>query len=87
MVEETTMSPAKRAMAHNDYFAFYVGLPISYVLTIPFLYTKVTPNQVTTLSLIPLMMALVMSYMGLDSETFLWVCLQWLFKNGYLQIL
>ena len=36
-IEEKTMSPAKRAMAHNDYFAFYIGRPISYLLTIPFL--------------------------------------------------
>ena len=38
-IEEKTMTPAKRAMAHNDYFAFYIGRPISYLLTIPFLLT------------------------------------------------
>lgn len=71
-IEEKTMSPAKRAMAHNDYFAFYIGRPISYLLTIPFLYTKITPNQVTMLSLIPLLIAFVMSYIGSTTSTFLW---------------
>lgn len=71
-IEEKTMTPAKRAMAHNDYFAFYIGRPISYLLTIPFLYTKVTPNQVTMLSLIPLLIAFVMSYLGSTTYTFLW---------------
>lgn len=71
-IEEKTMTPAKRAMAHNDYFAFYIGRPISYLLTIPFLYTKVTPNQVTMLSLIPLLIAFVMSYLGSTTYAFLW---------------
>ena len=71
-IEEKTMTPAKRAMAHNDYFAFYIGCPISYLLTIPFLYTKVTPNQVTMLSLVPLLIAFVMSYLGSTTYTFLW---------------
>ena len=63
-IEKKTMTPAKRAMAHNDYFAFYVGRPISYWLTIPFLYTKLSPNQVTMISLIPLIVGLVLSYVG-----------------------
>ncbi len=75
------MSPAKRAMAHNDYFAFYVGRPISYVLTIPFLYTKITPNQVTMISLIPLLIAFVMSYIGAEPNTFLWACLLFFLWN------
>jgi len=37
-IENKTMSPEKRKSAKNDYFAFYVGRPLSYILTIPFLY-------------------------------------------------
>lgn len=63
-IETKTMTPAKRAMAHNDYFAFYVGRPISYWLTIPFLYTSLSPNQVTMISLIPLVVGFILSYVG-----------------------
>ena len=45
-IEQKTMSPEKRKSAKNDYFAFYVGRPLSYILTIPFLYTNITPNTV-----------------------------------------
>lgn len=71
-IERKTMTPEKRAMAHNDYFAFYVGRPLSYVLTIPFLYTKITPNQVTLLSIIPILVGFVLMYIGDCTETFLW---------------
>lgn len=71
-IEKRTMTPEKKAMAHNDFFAFYIGRPISYVLTIPFLYTRLTPNQVTMLSLIPLLIAFVLSYIGNNTFTFLW---------------
>lgn len=74
-IEKKTMTPAKRAMAHNDYFAFYIGRPISYVFTIPFLYTKITPNQVTMASLIPLVVAFVLTYVGTETSTFVWAWL------------
>lgn len=48
-----TMTPEKYKNAKNDYFAFYIGRPISYVLTIPFLSLGVSPNTVSFLSLIP----------------------------------
>ena len=38
-LENKTMSPEKRKSAKNDYFAFYVGRPLSYILTIPFFVT------------------------------------------------
>ncbi|MBJ6746078.1 CDP-alcohol phosphatidyltransferase family protein [Streptococcus sp. 121] len=56
-LKNKTMSPAKRAQAKNDFFAFYVGRPISYWLTLPFLNTSITPNQVSYLSIIPLLCA------------------------------
>ena len=70
------MFPEKRAMAHNDYFAFYVGRPLSYILTIPFLYTKITPNQVTILSILPLLIGFVLMYKGDTTFTY---CIGWLF--------
>lgn len=71
-IEEKTMTPEKKAMAYNDYFAFYVGRPISYLLTIPFLYTKITPNQVTLISVIPILVGFVLSYIGTSLNTFVW---------------
>lgn len=53
-IEKVTMSLEKRKSARNDYFAFYIGRPLSYVLTIPFLYTNISPNTVSLLSVIPL---------------------------------
>ena len=54
-IAEKTMTPEKRALAHNDYFAFYVGRPLSYLLTIPFLYTSISPNTISILSMVPLL--------------------------------
>lgn len=75
-IERVTMTPEKKAMAHNDYFAFYIGRPISYVLTIPFLYTRLTPNQVTVMSIIPLIVGFILMYVGTSTRTFLcgWFC-------------
>ena len=47
------MTPEKRAMAKNDIFAFYVGRPLSYALTIPFLYTDMSPNTISMISIVP----------------------------------
>lgn len=54
-IEQKTMSPEKRKSAKNDYFAFYVGRPLSYLLTIPFLYTNISPNMVSLLSIVPIL--------------------------------
>lgn len=53
-IEAKTMSPEKRQEAKKDLFAFYIGRPLSYLLTIPFINTSITPNQVSYLSLLPL---------------------------------
>lgn len=63
-IADKTMSPAKRAMAHNDFFAFYVGRPISYILTIPFLYTNIMPNTISLLSMIPLVIGFIIFYLA-----------------------
>ena len=46
-IADKSMTPEKRAMARNDLFAFYIGRPLSYVLTIPFLYTGLSPNTIS----------------------------------------
>ena len=58
-IANKTMNSEKKAMAKNDYFAFYVGRPISYVFTIPFLYSGLTPNIISLLSIIPLIIGFV----------------------------
>jgi len=51
-IEKKTMSEAKRAEAKKSIWGFYVGRPITYVLTIPFLYTSISPNTITIISLV-----------------------------------
>lgn len=51
-IERKTMTEEKRREAHNSYFAYYIGRPLSYVLTVPFLYTNIAPNIVTCFSII-----------------------------------
>lgn len=53
-IEQRTMTPEKKAIARNDYFAFYVGRPMSYLLTIPLIHTSITPNQISLLSILVL---------------------------------
>lgn len=52
-IERASMTPEKMKNAKNDLFAFYIGRPISYVLTIPFLKLGIKPNTVSFLSLFP----------------------------------
>ncbi|MBO0452042.1 CDP-alcohol phosphatidyltransferase family protein [Candidatus Enterococcus murrayae] len=51
-IEERTMSEQKRKEAKFDFFAFYVGRPMSYLLTYPFLKMQVSPNTISFLSII-----------------------------------
>ena len=52
-IADKTMTPEKRESAKNDLIAFYVGRPLSYVFTIPFLYTNISPNAISILSIVP----------------------------------
>ncbi|MDO4459132.1 MAG: CDP-alcohol phosphatidyltransferase family protein [Clostridia bacterium] len=61
MIADKTMTPDKKATAHNDFFAFYIGRPLSYLFTIPFLYTKITPNQISLLSIVPVIAGFVIA--------------------------
>ena len=53
-IEDKTMNEEKRKEAKKDILAFYIGRPLSYVLTIPFLKTNITPNQISLMSMVPL---------------------------------
>lgn len=84
-IEEVTMSPEKRASCKNDYFAFYIGRPITYVLTIPFLYTNISPNTVTWISFIPVFLGLLFMWFGNSTLTLLlgWFCFfMWSMLDG-----
>lgn len=59
-LRDSTMSPEKYASAKQDYFAFYIGRPLSYWLTIPFLNTKLTPNQISYISIIPIFIGFIL---------------------------
>ena len=63
-IEKKTMSQEKRKSAKNDYFAFYVGRPLSYILTIPFLYTNISPNTVSLISIIPIIVGFALMCAG-----------------------
>ncbi len=60
-IAKKTMTEEKRATAKNDYFAYYVGRPLSYLLTIPFLYLNITPNVISLLSIVPVVLGFVIS--------------------------
>lgn len=47
-----TMTGEKKSEAKHDLFAFYVGRPVSYVLTVPFLKLGVSPTAVTKISIV-----------------------------------
>lgn len=53
-VESKAMPPEKREQCKDDWFSFYVGRKLSYWMTIPFLYTNLTPNHVTFFSILTL---------------------------------
>ena len=50
-IAKATMTESKRQEAKNDLFSFYIGRPLTYVLTVPFLYTKISPNVITFISI------------------------------------
>ena len=76
MVEEATMNAEKKASAKNDIFAFYVGRKLSYLLTVPFLYINISPNEISLLSIIPLVVGFILCYCGdsLLDYVLAWFC-------------
>lgn len=51
-IREKTMTPAKMEEAKNDLFGFYIGRPISYVISIPFIELGIKANTASLFSLI-----------------------------------
>ena len=84
-IELKTMSPEKKASAKNDFFAFYIGRPLSYILTVPFLYTNISPNAVSIISIIPLLIGFILMCIGTDKVllTLAWLCVfLWFLLDG-----
>lgn len=52
-IAKKTMTPQKKKGAKYDIFAFYIGRPISYVLTVPFIELGIKPNVISLISIIP----------------------------------
>lgn len=63
-IKNATMSEEKKRIAKNDYFAFYIGRPLSYILTIPFLYTNISPNVISIISIIPILVGFFLMCVG-----------------------
>lgn len=51
-IARKTMTPEKKKEAKKSLFGYYIGRPISYIFTIPFLYINVSPNVITIISII-----------------------------------
>ena len=75
-IEQKTMTEEKKREAKKDIFAFYVGRPLSYILTIPFLKTKMTPNQISILSIVPLIIGTALVTISSNQFVLLlsWLC-------------
>lgn len=52
-----TMTKGKKESAKKDIFAFYIGRPLSYILTVPFLWLNITPNAVSILAFVEVIVA------------------------------
>ena len=61
-IAEKSMTSDKKASAQSDLFAFYVIRPISYVASVPFMYTNISPNMISLISIIPVMIGFVLSW-------------------------
>ena len=71
-IKNKTMTTEKRESAKNDFFAFYIGRPITYILTIPFLYINISPNTVTWISFVPVLLGLLLMWFGDSTVALFW---------------
>ncbi|MDN7145080.1 CDP-alcohol phosphatidyltransferase family protein [Liquorilactobacillus mali] len=76
-IEKKTMTQEKRKMAKNDYIAYYFGRKLSYILTIPFLYFNISPNVISIISMVPILIGFFLFLIGHSSVMFFggWVFL------------
>lgn len=75
-IEEKAMPPEKREQCKDDLFSFYIGRKLTYWMTIPFLYTPLSPNNVTFLSICILIVGFVVNCFANSKGLLLvaWVC-------------
>lgn len=75
-IEAKAMPPEKREQCKDDLFSFYIGRKITYWMTIPFLYTKLSPNNVTFISIIMLLVGFVINCFANTKGLMLiaWLC-------------
>lgn len=52
-----TMTEEKKQDAKHDLFAFYIGRPLSYILTIPFLWFNTKPNTISIIAAFEIVIA------------------------------
>ncbi|MCI8291279.1 MAG: CDP-alcohol phosphatidyltransferase [Clostridia bacterium] len=69
------MTEEKKKQAKNDFFAYYIGRPISYVLTVPFLKLNIKPNTVSLISFFPSIIGFLLIGFG---ETMILKVIGWL---------
>ena len=70
-LENKAMPPEKKEEAKQDWFSFYVGRKISYLVTIPFLYTGISPNAVTWISILTLIIGFIVSCFAISTKMIL----------------
>lgn len=63
-IEKKTMTAEKKASAKNDYFGFYIGRPITYAMSIPFIKHNVAPNTISLYSLIAALIGFLFTSFG-----------------------
>lgn len=75
-VEERAMPKEKKDQCRDDWFSYYVGRKLTYFMTIPLLYTNITPNQVTCVSIFMLLIGFVFNCFGKNTTCVViaWIC-------------
>ena len=75
-ISEASMTPEKKETAKYDLFAYYVGRPLSYVLTVPFIYLGVSPNVVSVISIIPIIIGIIIAVFSRTNASmfYCWLC-------------
>ena len=75
-IEAKAMPPEKKEQCKDDLFSFYIGRKLTYIITIPFLYTRLTPNNVTMISILMLVVGFLVNCFANTTALmiFSWVC-------------
>lgn len=75
-IELKAMPPEKREQCKDDLFSFYIGRKLTYWMTIPFLYTRLSPNNVTFISIMMLVIGFIINCFANTKGLLLiaWIC-------------